>query len=483
MSKNKLFATKLDVNKPFPKRYQIGFWLSVFCIVFGFCTIAVGVIFENAVITETLSMFLSLLILVGAISLQIIIIIYVVWRVKKFVYNFKEISRKEKEAADEAARQAREAARLAEEAHIKKKKEKEQMRRAQISKGTWPFPDVRLYELCEKNGIRSLDSSFARQKAYSLAKKILNESNIDEQYHEIYIGSKAEFGGDILNERFENGLKLLEEINRTPVDGELNKEQTEYQGVAHSVKMLYGVNKRNAMLDDLINKLKGKIRKYEEGREAMLKVGILMASSVTQESKKDWATLGGIADGLAGPGAGFAVASAAMRENEAIEERNRRARESGSKMLLDMYSHANSLNGEISDMKRALSKLEGYRKATESKVVMSEYSTEEIYKKLYVKSRTVRRSDGGKCSELELVVKNNFVADIPDGVAVAVDGTIDAEIFFGRTLVDRICVPLPLFGIRQGESEKLLAYSSKYVKADGEYTVKLHPNKLWIVEI
>ena len=134
-------------------------------------------------------------------------------------------------------------------------------------------------------------------------------------------------------------------------------------------------------------------------------------------------------------------------------------------------------------MKRALSKLEGYRKATESKVVMREYSTEEIYKKLYVKSRTVSKSDDGKCSELALVIKNNFLADVPEGVAVAVDGTIDAEIFFGRTLVDRICVPLPLFGIRQGESEKILAYSSKYVKADGEYTVKLYPNKLWIVEI
>ena len=114
---------------------------------------------------------------------------------------------------------------------------------------------------------------------------------------------------------------------------------------------------------------------------------------------------------------------------------------------------------------------------------MQDYSTEEISEKLYIKSCTVSKSDDGKCLELALVVKNNFAADIPDGVVVAVDGTIDAEIFFGRTLVDRICVPLPLFGIRQGESEKLLAYSSKYVKADGEYTVKLYPNKLWIVEV
>lgn len=483
MSKNKLSSTKLDAGKPFPTRHKIGFWISVFCIVLGFVTIAVGALSNNAVINETLLPLLSILMFGGMVSSAIYIIKYIVWRFNKIVYNYKEISRKEKEAAEEAARQAREAARQAEEARIQKKKEKEQMRRAQLSKGTWPFPDVRLYELCEKNGIRSLDSSFARQKAYSIAEKILNESNVDLQYHEIYIGSKADFGGDILNKRFENGLRLLDEINRTPVDGELNEEQAEYQRVAHNVKVLYGIDKRNAMLDDLINKLKVKIRNYEKGQEAMRKLGILMSSSVKQESKKDWATLGGIADGLAGPGAGFAVASAAMRENAAIEERNRMARESGSKMLLDMNRYANSLNGEISDIKRALSKLEGYRKATNSKVVMREYSTEEICEKLYIKSRTVRKSDDGRCSELELVIKNNFVADVPEGVAVAVDGTIDAEIFFEHTLVDRICIPLPLFGIRQGVSEKLLAYSSRYVKADGKYTVKLYPNKLWIVEV
>lgn len=56
-------------------------------------------------------------------------------------------------------------------------------------------------------------------------------------------------------------------------------------------------------------------------------VGDLVQKNVYQEKEKDWAILGGIADGLAGPGAGIATAIGTMQENQQIRERNAAHRE------------------------------------------------------------------------------------------------------------------------------------------------------------
>ena len=60
---------------------------------------------------------------------------------------------------------------------------------------------------------------------------------------------------------------------------------------------------------------------------ALRQAGNFMQQHVYQEKEKDWAILGGIADGLAGPGAGIATAIGTMQENQQIRERNAAHRE------------------------------------------------------------------------------------------------------------------------------------------------------------
>lgn len=71
--------------------------------------------------------------------------------------------------------------------------------------------------------------------------------------------------------------------------------------------------------------------KYQEGIEAIRQLGLIMQQSVYQERKNDWAVLGGIAEGIAGPAAGIATAVNAINENARIEAENTARREWGTK--------------------------------------------------------------------------------------------------------------------------------------------------------
>ena len=72
-------------------------------------------------------------------------------------------------------------------------------------------------------------------------------------------------------------------------------------------------------------------RKYQEGVAAMRQLGMIMQQSVYQEKEKDWAVLGGIAEGIAGPAAGIATALDTMQDNARIKAENAARREWGAK--------------------------------------------------------------------------------------------------------------------------------------------------------
>jgi len=82
---------------------------------------------------------------------------------------------------------------------------------------------------------------------------------------------------------------------------------------------------------------------YQEGIAAMRQLGIIMQQSVYQEKEKDWAVLGGIADGIAGPAAGIVTAANAMQDNVRIRAENAARREWGAQQAMfynDLASQA-----------------------------------------------------------------------------------------------------------------------------------------------
>ena len=82
-------------------------------------------------------------------------------------------------------------------------------------------------------------------------------------------------------------------------------------------------------------------RKYQEGIAAMRQLGSIMQKSVYQERELDWAVLGGLAEGIAGPVAGIVTAANVMQDNARIREKNAERRDWGVRQNLHMQELAN----------------------------------------------------------------------------------------------------------------------------------------------
>lgn len=250
--------------------------------------------------------------------------------------------------------------------------------------------------------------------------------------------------------------------------------------LSQSLRPLFGIDKRIYMIEDAIQRINKKITDYKKGQEAIKELGIMLSTSVKQEKKKDWALLGGIAEGIAGPGAGIAVAGNAIAENIAIEQRNALARQAANQTIQSIYSGASNLYTDIFELEKEESLMLEHLQDAKTKVVMEQYTTDKIFNSLTITS-SVEKLASGNGLKLTVTVKNNFKADVPADVQVAVDGTLSATIRFEDVLLDTVCVYLPLFGV--SDHETLTMYTDFYVEAEGAYSVEIEPNNLWIVEI
>lgn len=110
-----------------------------------------------------------------------------------------------------------------------------------------------------------------------------------------------------------------EEQRAKKLEEQIKREQTEKM-LAH----MEGLAKFHQMAAE-------EARKYQEAIAVTRQLGVIMQQSVYQEKKTDWAVLGGIAEGIAGPAAGIATAANAINDNAKIEAENAARREWGAK--------------------------------------------------------------------------------------------------------------------------------------------------------
>ena len=349
-----------------------------------------------------------------------------------------------------------------------------------VARGEWEFPSERLYLECEKEGVTAFTTDFNKKKINLIAKNIL-ETKIPAEYFNIYLAETS------LEKYFNEGKKIIDEQRKKeaeesllPKQGNLTEKECEVVKLAQRLKPLYGCEKRKTFLLDAIEKKKSAIVAYKEGQEAMKTLGIVLSNSVTQEKKKDWAVLGGIADGLGGLGAGVAVATQAMLENNEIEKRNKERKQLANEVVSEIYSAAGKVSSDIYDLEKEQQLLSYHLTETSKKVVWEEYTAEEIFEKLEISS-SVNMTKNYHGLQLTFDIKSNFKINGLKDVKTVVDGTLQADIYHNdNTFVDSVCIPLPLFGV--STEEKVLMYTDMYVEANGEYTVKVKPNKLWVME-
>lgn len=158
------------------------------------------------------------------------------------------------------------------------------------------------YNECIENNVRSCKSEKDRQKASLIAKKYnIYYADIEALYNEA-------------KQCYQEKLKTDKEYARQKELVELKqKEQAQYD-VLNEFSSYTEREKKIAMLTKEYNEAARNLRATNDA--------ISMTLTPPLEEEHDWAVMGGLADGLAGPGAGIATAVNAQIENAQIRARN-----------------------------------------------------------------------------------------------------------------------------------------------------------------
>ena len=192
--------------------------------------------------------------------------------------------------------------------------------------------------------------------------------------------------------------------------------------------------------------------------------------------------MGGIAEGIAGPAAGVAVAMNTMANNQKIQQQNAAYRNTA----MSIMSGIPNLKGDKASLMDEVYKLSALMEGCKSKVVLSTPSSDEVWRHFTIgKTKVERRESGVLAVSVPVQLKNSFDLNLPDGVEVVIDGTIAGEVWCNKEFVADIYFPLPIYGLpinMCGEYtlDGMCARSAEY---EMKYTVKLKDKQnLWLIE-
>ncbi len=227
---------------------------------------------------------------------------------------------------------------------------------------------------------------------------------------------------------------------------------------------LVGKEKRIAMLTDEMNKLK-------KEKEHVSNVSRGIMNSSYQESEVDWATLGGIATGIAGAGAGIAVALNAQSENAAIKSRNQARAISTAMLSLQLDELKWKIQEKIDNIINQINE-------TNNKLVQME-PPEKIMQGLSFSWKRSHISYSGAVTisvEIRQEEKMFMYGDVP----AYVDGYIVATVFKDRKKIGGTKIVLPLDGTKEGVYAKGICFTD--CKVGDEIEIYFEPGNLWLME-
>lgn len=239
-------------------------------------------------------------------------------------------------------------------------------------------------------------------------------------------------------------------------------EQEEYN-LFNRYSDLYGKDKKRAMLNDKISELKDK-------KETSDYVSNLLMRSSMQQGY-NWATYGGIANGLGGFGAGVATALEIQQENAMIEVQNAKRRQEIMPAYTEMLLQSCRVGGSISDLEKAIE--------THNLKLMGKETTQEVFKMLNITCDNVSISKSGTFKMSATVKANGKLFIYGDTPAVA-DGTIVAHLHQNGVEVGHANLVLPIDGVTTTAQTVGMGFSS--AKQNVNTTITFTAKNLWLIE-
>ena len=356
-----------------------------------------------------------------------------------------------------------------------------------VREGTFIFPHSDFYNRCSSEKCVTMSSAFSKEKAKLIADNILEKNGVPAEYYHLYDSEEKlqlyiKTAKQEKAEREAQRKKEAERIASIPHDADLTDEEREAIAIQDKAVTLNGKSKREYMLSSSNQKLLERINNIEEVRDSAIKLGIVIRQSAAKEKTTDWSIAGGIAEGLAGPAAGLAVAADVMRKNAEIEERNRQNQAAVDRMADNFTTSTLESLPDIAPLRRKSRNLEYEMKKLSEKVVLSDIDQSSIQNALKITDYSVSQCKSNAL-ELTLEISNSLSVDnVPENVQLTTDGSFTGTIYAGDLLVGTVNIPLPVFGVGCGSKETVKAFCGKYSKNGKNYTVDFKPNNLWVME-
>lgn len=347
------------------------------------------------------------------------------------------------------------------------------------------FPVQKFYEACLEAEVKKLTTDYEIKKAEAILAEMVKPffkthplyKSLQPMIPDLYKKGKDAHRGYTAVE-----ADRQKKWNATPHSGKPNKEERKEIDQARATKPLKDIEKRKYILKTSRNEIGTEIFNKMQGEEALRQLGGILATSVSQTKTSDWAFLGGIADGLAGPGAGAAVALNVMAENAKIEAENQRKREGALKIVHGFQNDSLRISAERSDLEKAASILDNELKELEKKVSLYDVTADTFATDFKILKKSIEKTETNLL-KVKIELQNLSTPSVPKSVHTTADGTITAKIYNGKTYVGEAIVPLPLYGIECGKTETIIGYCPMYMEGNRRYTIEIEPNNLWIMEL
>ena len=322
---------------------------------------------------------------------------------------------------------------------------------------------------CKELGIIHLSTESQRQKAILVAKKYgIAENDVIKIIHEYFEDEKQKqiaAEKDAKRKAEEEAIRIKEDKYRQ--DALVQQQMIKPYPYIGREKRINHLREELKRYSGTASYLRGEISKTD-------KMADIVFSSANIEKKTDWATMGGIASGIAGPAAGVVVASQIIAENEKIEARNKQNLEYAFNLSETVRSTSRSNRNALKSIEEQIESI--HKKIEEAQLyLVDERNTDEVFEMLSINVNSVTEK------LLQVSIKSKNKIKIFDDVDAVVDGTLWAHIYQEKEYVGSVRIILPFKGVTAAWS-KIDTSTSLGIQSNLETVVEFEPEKLWLIE-
>lgn len=368
----------------------------------------------------------------------------------------------------------------------KKKEQEKQEKLKAISSGEWQFPVDEFYKKCLSEKAAAVTNELAFRKMMLIAKNILDMEGVPREYIPLYYDEEKvkqyfKVGKERATAARRNAQEEKALRKATPQDAELTPDMEEVADMHDALKDELYRNKRKLQLETLIGITERKIQEAKRAYDSALLTSAALSASAKQTPKKDWALIGGIAQGIAGPAAGAIAASQAIAENERMEYENRQDKAIVDKQALSIAQIAS--DRYLPKKEQLTEELERYKKDLEKlplKLVFEEYDTDDLFQRLEISGSVSRPKN--ESVTVTINVLNHYDPKIKN-YTVVMDGILEAKLYCDDIFVDGFFIALPENGVAYDEKAAIKQYPRKYMIGEKRnYRLEFLPHNLWLME-